>query len=143
MTYMKDPVIKDALTTAYEAAETGGCMDSLKAITDYLTSENPYGVPAGAARKKLEKCESREIMQEIMKSYLGSDAAQPGRTEFKKTLRLVYDAEQEKGYNPYFQISEYLVSGDPSYITASVRDVMRGASREDMLDDILKEYLEM
>ena len=34
----------------------------------------------------------------------------------KETLKTVYDALEEKGYNPINQIVGYLLSGDPAYI---------------------------
>ena len=44
------------------------------------------------------------------------------RTEDKKdvaqTIREVYAALEEKGYNPVDQLVGYLLSGDPTYITS-------------------------
>lgn len=37
--------------------------------------------------------------------------------EIKTTLQEVYDALQEKGYNPINQIIGYILSEDPTYIT--------------------------
>ncbi|MGN1334057.1 MAG: IreB family regulatory phosphoprotein, partial [Anaerovoracaceae bacterium] len=36
----------------------------------------------------------------------------------KQILNEVYDALEEKGYNPIDQLVGYLISGDPSYITS-------------------------
>ena len=38
--------------------------------------------------------------------------------ETKEILKQVYDALQEKGYNPINQIVGYILSGDPTYITS-------------------------
>ena len=37
--------------------------------------------------------------------------------ESKEILKKVYDALEEKGYNPINQIVGYILSGDPTYIT--------------------------
>ena len=37
--------------------------------------------------------------------------------EMKKTLTAVYDALEQKGYNPVNQIVGYILSEDPTYIT--------------------------
>ena len=38
--------------------------------------------------------------------------------EVKEVLGLVYNAMDEKGYNPVNQIVGYIMSGDPTYITS-------------------------
>ena len=37
--------------------------------------------------------------------------------EIRQTLKEVYDALKEKGYNPINQIVGYILSEDPTYIT--------------------------
>ena len=39
----------------------------------------------------------------------------------KEILREVYQALEEKGYNPVNQIVGYILSGDPTYITSQSR----------------------
>ncbi len=41
-----------------------------------------------------------------------------GNLEVKEVLDLVYNAMEEKGYNPVNQIVGYIMSGDPTYITS-------------------------
>ena len=38
--------------------------------------------------------------------------------QVKEVLDLVYNAMEEKGYNPVNQIVGYIMSGDPTYITS-------------------------
>ena len=38
--------------------------------------------------------------------------------QVKEVLDLVYNAMDEKGYNPVNQIVGYIMSGDPTYITS-------------------------
>ena len=39
------------------------------------------------------------------------------KQNMRRTLRIVFDALNEKGYNPINQIVGYLLSEDPTYIT--------------------------
>ncbi len=55
----------------------------------------------------------------------------------------VYNALKEKGYNPINQIVGYILSGDPTYITShnNARSIIRKLERDELLEEILKEYL--
>ena len=50
----------------------------------------------------------------------------------KEIVREVYDALQERDYNPVDQLVGYLVSGDPSYITSynNARSHIKGIDRD-------------
>lgn len=54
-----------------------------------------------------------------------------GPKTVKEVLELVYDALEEKGYNPIDQITGYLLSEDPAYITPNrkARYWIGGSSR--------------
>ncbi len=54
----------------------------------------------------------------------------------------VWQALQEKGYQPLDQIVGYLVSGDPSYITAhgDARRMIQAIERNDLLEEIVADY---
>ena len=58
-------------------------------------------------------------------------------------LRAVYDALTERGYNPLIQISGYILTEDPTYITIhrNARAIMSKLDRDELLDALLKEYL--
>lgn len=64
--------------------------------------------------------------------------------EIKRTLKQVYDALKEKGYNPVSQIVGYILSEDPTYITTNknARSLMRGLDRDDMLRAMVRAFLE-
>lgn len=66
------------------------------------------------------------------------------REEVEDIMALVYEALKEKGYNPISQIVGYLLSGDPTYITShkNARTIIRKLERDELLEEILKEYLE-
>ncbi len=63
--------------------------------------------------------------------------------EMKQTLSLVYNALNEKGYNPVSQIVGYLLSEDPTYITThnNARSLIRRVDRDELLQSLVKNYL--
>lgn len=60
-----------------------------------------------------------------------------------ETINYVYQALQEKGYDPINQMIGYILSGDSSYITShkDARTVIRKYERDELLEEILKYYL--
>ena len=62
----------------------------------------------------------------------------------KQILKLVYEAMQEKGYNPVSQIVGYIMSGDPTYITShnGARSLIMKAERDDLVEELLKAYVQ-
>ena len=63
--------------------------------------------------------------------------------EIRQILTTVYDALQEKGYNPINQIVGYILSEDPTYITnyKNARALIRKLDRDELLQVLLKAYL--
>jgi uncharacterized protein (UPF0297 family) len=59
-------------------------------------------------------------------------------------LHQVYAALVEKGYNPINQLVGYLLSGDPAYITSygNARSLIRRLERDEILEELVKSYLE-
>lgn len=59
------------------------------------------------------------------------------------TLRKVYDALREKGYNPINQIVGYILSEDPTYITVhkNARSLIRHIDRDELMQALVKNYL--
>ena len=55
----------------------------------------------------------------------------------------VYKALTEKGYNPVNQIVGYILSGDPTYITAhkNARNLIGKLERDELLEEIVTFYL--
>ena len=64
--------------------------------------------------------------------------------DVSKMLHLVYDALEEKDYNPINQIVGYILSGDPAYIPRhnDARNMIRRFERDEILEELLKSYLE-
>ena len=63
--------------------------------------------------------------------------------EIKAILSTVYQALQEKGYNPINQIVGYILSEDPTYITNynNARSLIRKLDRDELLQELVKKYL--
>ncbi len=63
--------------------------------------------------------------------------------DIKAILTTVYNALQEKGYNPINQIVGYILSEDPTYITThnNARSLIRKIDRDELLQALLKAYL--
>ena len=61
----------------------------------------------------------------------------------KEILKKVYEALEEKGYNPINQIVGYILSGDPTYITShnDARNLIRQVERDELLEKMLKNYI--
>ena len=61
----------------------------------------------------------------------------------KEVLKEVYEALQEKGYNPINQIVGYILSGDPTYITShkDARNKIRTIERDELLEKMVKNYI--
>lgn len=60
-----------------------------------------------------------------------------------KTILEVYNALKEKGYNPIDQLSGYLLSGDPTYITSykDARTKLRAFERQELMEELINNYL--
>lgn len=63
--------------------------------------------------------------------------------ELKRTLTIIYDALQQKGYNPINQIVGYILSEDPTYITThnNARNLIRHIDRDELLQVLVRSYL--
>ena len=63
--------------------------------------------------------------------------------EIRQILTTVYQALEEKGYNPINQIVGYILSEDPTYITThnSARSLIRKLDRDELLRALVRSYL--
>ena len=71
------------------------------------------------------------------------DFADGDRKDVRDTLETVYQALEEKGYNPINQLVGYLLSGDPTYITnfKEARSQIRRVERDELLEELVRFYL--
>lgn len=63
--------------------------------------------------------------------------------ELHHILTTVYQALEEKGYNPINQIVGYILSEDPTYITNhnNARTLIRKIDRDELLQVLVRTYL--
>ena len=64
--------------------------------------------------------------------------------QVKEVLDLVYNAMEEKGYNPVNQIVGYIMSGDPTYITShkGARSLIMKVERDEILEELMSVYID-
>lgn len=65
------------------------------------------------------------------------------KDNMRRTLRSVFDALNEKGYNPINQIVGYLLTEDPTYITNynNARSIICKLDRDEILQELVRCYL--
>lgn len=63
--------------------------------------------------------------------------------EIRRVLGVVYEALKEKGYNPINQIVGYILSEDPTFITAhrGARSMICKLERDDILNILVRNFL--
>lgn len=59
-------------------------------------------------------------------------------------LKVVYEALEEKGYNPINQLVGYMISGDPAYITShrQARNLICKVDRDEIMEMLIRKYME-
>ncbi|MFS8650289.1 MAG: IreB family regulatory phosphoprotein [Caldibacillus sp.] len=79
-------------------------------------------------------------MDQTMKFHFPEDSLE---REVKDVIFAVYEALEEKGYNPINQIVGYLLSGDPAYIPRhkDARNIIRKLERDEIIEELVKYYL--
>lgn len=83
--------------------------------------------------------ENRESNMNTVKFQVETDKPlQP-----REIILTVHNALVEKGYNPINQLVGYILSGDPSYITAhnNARSLIRKLERDEILEELVKFYV--
>ena len=65
------------------------------------------------------------------------------KESMRTTLRSVFDALSEKGYNPINQIVGYLLTEDPTYITNynNARSMICKLDRDELMQALVRCYL--
>lgn len=66
------------------------------------------------------------------------------RENMKQLLKEVSKALEDRGYNPVNQISGYLISNDPAYISShkNARNLIQQVERYEIIEELVKYYLE-
>jgi len=87
-------------------------------------------------------CKGDELMHDQTMEF---SVVKDNSAEIRKNLTIIYDALKEKGYNPINQIVGYILSEDPTYITTynSARSLIRHIDRDELLQDLVRSYLDI
>ena len=66
-----------------------------------------------------------------------------GRSTAREILKHVYRALQAKGYDPITQITGFILTGDPTYITSfdNARSMICRLERDEILEELVHFYL--
>ena len=66
-----------------------------------------------------------------------------GRSTAREILKHVYRALQTKGYDPITQITGFILTGDPTYITSfdNARSMICRLERDEILEELVHFYL--
>jgi len=82
--------------------------------------------------------ENRNINETLQFNVGNDDRMLP-----RDIILTVYRALVDKGYNPINQIVGYILSGDPSYITAhnNARVLIRKLERDEILEELVQFYV--
>ena len=61
-----------------------------------------------------------------------------------RILEHVYEALEEKGYNPVNQMVGYIMSGDPTYITShkNARSMINKVERDEIIEALFLNYID-
>lgn len=66
------------------------------------------------------------------------------KENIKQVLRLVKDVLEERGYNAVNQLSGYLISNDPAYISSfkNARSIIQSIERYEIIEELVRTYLD-
>ena len=73
------------------------------------------------------------------------DVEEIKNASIKETLKEVYESLKERGYNPINQLTGYLITGDPGYISnyKDARTKISSIDRSELVAVIVKDYLKI
>ena len=76
--------------------------------------------------------------------YTNDPNQEQNGVDVKEVLAKVYAALKEKGYNPTNQIVQYIMSGEPLFITChnSARSLITKVERDELVEELVKSYIE-
>ena len=76
--------------------------------------------------------------------YTNDPNQESKEVDVKEVLAKVYAALKEKGYNPTNQIVQYIMSGEPLFITShnSARSLITKVERDELVEELIKSYID-
>ena len=76
--------------------------------------------------------------------YTSTPDTETKEVDAKEILAKVYAALKEKGYNPTNQLVQYIMSGEPLFITShnSARALITKVERDELVEELVKSYID-
>ena len=76
--------------------------------------------------------------------YTNDPNQESKEVDVKEVLAKVYAALKEKGYNPTNQIVQYIMSGEPLFITShnSARSLITKVERDELVEELVQSYID-
>ena len=83
-------------------------------------------------------------MSDINNTQYFKEVTAVTKIEVGDVLKKVYEALNEKGYNPVNQLVGYIMSGDPTYITNhnNARSMIMKVARDELVEELMEHYIE-
>ena len=75
--------------------------------------------------------------------YTNDPSQESKEIDVKEILAKVYAALKEKGYNPTNQLVQYIMSGEPLFITShnGARSLITKAERDELVEELVRSYI--
>ena len=113
-----------------------------------MPDTNSGGVGLGAARpnhsdtQAISKNALNKLLAQAEKAAVRGSATKYV-SEVQRAVTQVYQALDEKGYDPVRQLAGYILTGEPTYITTHLdaRKIICRIDREELLEEIIGFYL--
>lgn len=76
--------------------------------------------------------------------YTNDQSGEEKEVDVKEVIAKVYGALKEKGYNPTNQLVQYIMSGEPLFITSfnGARSLITKIERDELVEELIKSYIE-
>lgn len=83
-------------------------------------------------------------MSDINNTQYFKEVVADPKIEVGDVLKKVYEALNEKGYNPVNQLVGYIMSGDPTYITNhnNARSMIMKVERDELVEELMEHYID-
>ena len=76
--------------------------------------------------------------------YTNDSSVDEKEVDVREVIAKVYGALKEKGYNPTNQLVQYIMSGEPLFITSfnGARSLITKIERDELVEELMKFYIE-
>ncbi|MBP3201476.1 MAG: IreB family regulatory phosphoprotein [Lachnospiraceae bacterium] len=76
--------------------------------------------------------------------YTSEQNTEEKEVDVKEVIAKVYGALKEKGYNPTNQLVQYIMSGEPLFITSfnGARSLITKVERDELVEELIRYYIE-